>query len=255
MKKIFNIIFTISLMSLILVITLRISIVENISKNLTKKDVSEYIINFIQKEIPNLDSLTLDRISNKLSNDSELDEMSNYILNMLIHDIKNETKSEVYLEDKVEKLINKNINLVPIQYRELINSIINSIDFNKMYSDLLEMMRYKFGGDLIKYVKIYDTITSDSVISLLITIIILSVFVIAWKNKSLTYFLNDIGISLLIDGAIMMIFLFISKRLLSLLAALFSVKIDLNTFMLLSFIFLVLGFILIDIDLKKEKKR
>ena len=230
------------------------SIVEDVSKALIEKEVSSYVNNFIQKNFSNIDSLTLDRITSEILNDDELNNINDYIFNMLFDDIKNETSSKIYLDDRIKNLLDKIMNLIPPQYHSQVKNAITLIDFNKMYVEILETIRYKFDVELIKFVNFYDVITSDSIISLLSTLIILSLFIIAWKNKSIIDFLHDIGMSLLIVGGIMLVILFACKRLLAILSALTSMQIDLNVFTIISFIFFILGFIMIDIDLKSNRE-
>lgn len=252
MKKIFNFLFTISILFFIVITTIRFNVVEKFLNSFIKEKISSYFITEIRENLIDFDDETKSLIINGLIESEEFDAISNKIYNNVIKDLIENKSSELDISNELNSLIDKKSGNLPSFYKMFIKSVINEIDFNKIYSNILFGIKNKLNKETIDVLKIYYVCTSDSIIALIGTIIILSLFMIIIKNKSINDSLNDIGMSLLISGGIMMILLFFLNKLEVGLSMLGYTEIDLSLFIFLTFAFLIVGFILKDLKIKKR---
>ena len=252
MKRIFNILFTCSIVFLITIITIRFNIVEKSFNVFLKNKINDILIIEIDETLSFLDVETKNIVLDKTKNNPEIQKIVDIFYENMLNDLFNNTITRIDVSNEINKLINDNLNHVPSGYLKIFENIITNIDFNDIYFDTLSLVKTKLDTKFINIISIYIKFASDSVISLLSIVIILCLFVIIYSNKSIINTLNDIGISLFIDGLIMMIILFFLNKLEVVIEMLTAINIDLKIYMVLTFSFIIIGFILKDIKIKKR---
>ena len=263
LKKIICIILSISYILLILSIILKITLVDAIVIGFTKNDITERFINAIVVNFPEINNQELSKIKNQVYDSNEIKEITTLYFDALLNDITNDTISNVDISPQLDSLINDNITYIPSIYRKEITNRIKQINFNKIYNDLLEVVKYKTNEKTREVIGLYNDFTSYKTIAFLAIIIILSVLFLILLNKSIFASFYNLGITFLISGGIMIVLLFLIKNFSLYITALMfgrSIPIDYFVLAVISFATLALGMIMIEIyeaynENKHKKKR
>lgn len=248
MKKLFNILFSVSLLFIVLITTIRFKIVEPVLDEIIANKISNYMKTEIKSNLKDFGDDIVNLAIEKVVNEEKIDVLSIKLRQKVLNDLTSDGVSDFDMSSELNYLIGDLSSL----YRSIAKIFIKNIDINKVYNDMFLETKNKIPSGFITILNIYNTFTSDSVISLVSVLIALSLFIIIIKNKSIVNTLNEIGMSLFIDGIIMIVLLFFLKRVEVLLTMLPEANVDINLFVGFTFTFIILGFILKDIEFKKR---
>lgn len=250
LTKILKIIFVISLVLLVLSITLKNTVLSTISIGITKKDITERILDVAMDSFPELDSATLDKIKSKINSSDEMDKIANTYFNALLYDIKNDTVSSVDITKEINLLLNNNLKELPSNYRQVIISIVNNIDFNNLYPKLLDYVKSKTTFEIRQILDVFSIYTSEGFLSVLCLLLFISIIFIIILSHPVTEVFYNFGIPLLVSGAIMIILLFVLRKMFSYIIAMAygsSMTTSLTLLTIIGFSSLIVGIIMIDI--------
>ena len=247
MKKIFNILFTISLLFIIVATTVRFNIVEPVLDNLISNKLSSHFVTEVKRNLNGFDADLTNLLIEKTLDKEKINVISKNIRKSVLRDLINDEVNGFDMSSEINYLISD----IENPYKSIIKMFINKVDFNQIYKDMFKAEKNKVRSEIIIALKIYDACTNDSMISFVAVLIVLSLVIIIIINKSINNTLNEVGMSLFINGIIMIVILFFLKRIEVLISMLPDVKIDINLFIYLTFLFIILGFILKELKLKK----
>lgn len=247
--KLLKIIFVISLVLLVLGITLKSTILSTISIGITKKDITNRILDVTMDSFPELDSVTLDKIKSNIDSSDEMEKITNTYFDALLYDIKNDTLSSIDIAKEINLLLNNYLKELPSNYRQEIISRVNNIDFNKLYPKLLDYVKNKTTFEIRQILDIISVYTSNKILSILCLLLFVSIISIIILSCPLIEVLYNFGIPLLISGGIMIVLLFVLRQMFSYIIAMThgsSITTSFTLVTIMGFGSLIVGIIMID---------
>lgn len=248
--KILKIILVISFILLVLGITLKSTLVSTISIGISKKNITERILNVVTDSFPGLDLVAQDKIKSKINSSNEMDKIANIYFDTLLYDIKNNTVSSIDISKDINSLLNTNLKELPSSYRQIITSQVNNIDFNKIYPKLLDYVKSKTTFEIRQILDVFSIYTSKKFLSILCLLLLISIISITILSRPVIEVLYNFGIPLLISGGIMIVLLFVLRKIFSYIIAMAygsSITTSLTLLTIMGFGSLIAGIIMIDI--------
>lgn len=248
LKKIIGFILVISLILLVLVTTIPLGLKDTISMVFTKTNITKQIVNCVSDNFSEIDDYMLSELEGRISNSAEINKITDIYINTFIYDLTNNTTSVVDISNEIESLLNNNINIVPKKLRNLVINKVKTINFNNVYDKVLSYAKSKIDPNILSFLIIYEKLTSISVILLLIFIVVILISLILYINNSIIESLSDIGIPFMVSGGILIVILFSLKVLTT---QVLNIGVNFLSLGIIGFLFLVVGFVLLDIYDKK----
>lgn len=208
-KRLLTLVFTFSIVLLVLSVCAKSIVVNTLSDSFTKKEITSKILDVVFETMPNSSSDELLTLQNSFYDSKEMKEITDIYFNSIVHDIENNTVSNVDFSKQLDSLIN---NHIPNAYKDEVRNKINSIDFNRLYENILDYANSIVKNKYQFILSIYAFFTSLNTLLILSFLIVASFTLLIVINKSIKKSLFDIGIAFMISGGILMIIIFIVKR-------------------------------------------
>lgn len=249
--KILLILFSISFVLFITTLFLRNIVVNNISNEYLKNKITIMVIENISDNFDEIDKNTIQSITEKLKNNPDFKKICNKIFDSLMNDLNNNTITNININEDIIKMIDNNI---PSGYKSYVIKKINSIDFNKLYKNLLDYLDNEIIKQNNKYMKIIEVLLSTKFIVLMLILIILENIGIILLTTEKINLLFSYGICTMVIGGILVLLSFFFRQVLSYLAQVFvggCILVSSSPLLIIGLLLVMIGMILKDIYEKK----
>ena len=258
MKKLLCLIGSIAFIFLILSIGMKVMVVDKFSNAFLKEKVSNMVISSIKDNISEVDSYTLTEIENKIKNNKSFNEITDLYFNNLINDLENNTVTEEGVNEKIRTIVISNLNDIPSNYQRPIIDKVNSIDFNRIYRNILGYLKEEVVKENTGYIKVFKTLTSLKYKIYAGLIIVLANVLLYLLVKEKIELIQIYGINFMILGGIFVVISLLFRQILTFLASSMigsNVSVSASFITVTGLVLFGLGYILLDIyDRKKAKK-
>jgi hypothetical protein len=213
MRKIAVTISSIIIIIMTFLLCIYFSLKENVVSfsDLVKSEVSNEIINLIEKDFPSLTTNEKDLLEKKINNSKSLDNVTSKYFKAVIKDV-NSTPSEYHIPDVKKDVSNlmdecflviqneRNV-VIPSETKTSLKNIINNENLNSIYSNTITSLQSN--EKVSEFINIYNFLTNKEVknIFIFITVIFLILMLICSKPKY--SYLFNLGVTFLLSGLIM----------------------------------------------------
>lgn len=210
MRKFLSFIFSMIIFILLVVLSINLSVkklaIDTISDNMVKGEVSDFIIDIIYQEYPNIDSDKLGKIDNFIRESDEIDNITSKYIDGIISSIGSGNSFTPDIDDNLYNLIENNRDKLEecgISNDEIDKLSKEILDNNKI-KDIYKVVNNSVGRSLTSEQKlvvgVYNVIVSNNLrYGLIVGIIICVIFLILLSKIKYNCFLK-VGISSLIAG-------------------------------------------------------
>lgn len=251
-------IFAITFIFLSLSFTLQSALLKTLSTGFSKNEIVDKVIMEISNSIDDFNLIPKEEIKKAIYDSPEIEMISSIFFETLLNDIKNDTVSNVNIEKEINSLLNNNLRNIPKIYHDQIRNKVNSIDYNKLYVNILNYIKNKSTEEIKTTINVYNIMINLKTRILGILIILITFIMVLFLTKPKLNIINGYGITLSIVGGLLILILFMVRQVTSyLIAASYGVQmgVDFTALTIVSFGTLVVGMIMTEVYKEIEEKR
>ena len=210
--------FIIGILTFILVLTFTLipttiflekTIKEDILRKVMTKQVATKTVEVITSTDEKIDNSTKDKIKDKIENNEEFQSVVNKYSDKILQDITKNNIDDVNIKEDVIKIIEENKQIIEQdldkkmdnqEIEDIVDKLDEELDLNSTYKKTIIKTKNELPKEARKVLKIYNIITDNNTLYLLIGLSILNIIIITVLKKPHFKFLTNISVAGIISS-------------------------------------------------------
>lgn len=219
MKAFFNTFLTIISIIILLLIfistNIKDTVLETINDSYTSKEISYYLMDYVELEFPDLDAKKFIKIEKEINENENLLKITEKYYKALIKDLKKNTKTDVNIEKEINNIIDQallnNLNMTNAQTK-FIKSKTNEGYLTTVYPKLLDGIQKNVTNKKLSLLNIYKFLISKNAIYILSGILTFIFILLIIINNSLLKSFKLYGYTFVITGFVIIFGMYLLNK-------------------------------------------
>ncbi len=216
MKKIINFVITIFISILICLLcvsfSLREIVINTLSKEIVKKEVSSKVTDLLKDTYSDIDYETLNEIETSIGNNENINRVTEKYFDDIINSVINDesvsipnTKEEMLniINDNEYILKENDVEITEEQKNELVNKLTSNNTIDKVYQNVANSIKDNMSSEAIMIISTYDKLTSSTFRWIVVSIIIILILLLAIIKKTYYRWTYNLGVSFALSGIVL----------------------------------------------------